>query len=58
MVYVIRNSLKYVSYKDREAFSKTMKGVYQAPTDEAALMALDELKHEWGDKYILAVGVW
>ena len=58
VVHVIRNSLKYVSYKDRKAFSKTMKGIYQAPTEEAALMALDELKQEWGDKYILAVGVW
>lgn len=58
VVHVIRNSMKYVSYKDRKAFSQTMKGIYQAPTEEAALMALDELKQEWGDKYILAVGVW
>ncbi|MBD3183421.1 IS256 family transposase [Candidatus Poribacteria bacterium] len=58
VVHVIRNSLKYVSYKDRKAFSKTMKGIYQAPTEEAALMALDKLKQEWGDRYILAVGAW
>lgn len=58
VVHVIRNSLKYVSYKDRKAFSKTMKGIYQAPTEEAALMALEELKNEWRDQYLLAVGVW
>jgi len=56
VVHVIRNSLKYVSYKDRKAFIRTMKGI--SPTEEAALMALDELKQEWGDKYILAVGAW
>jgi putative transposase len=58
VVHVIRNSLKYVSYKDKKAFSKVMKSVYQAPTEEAALMALAELKEQWGDKYPLAVGVW
>jgi len=58
VVHVIRNSLKYVSYKDKKAYSKFMKSVYQAPTEDAALMALEELKEQWGDKYPLAVGVW
>lgn len=58
VVHVIRNSLKHVSYKDRKSFSSVMKGIYQAPTEEAALMALDELKAEWGDKYLLAVSTW
>jgi len=58
VVHVIRNSMKHVSYKDRKAFSKSMKGIYQAPTEEAALMALDELKAEWGDRYLLAVNTW
>lgn len=58
VVHVIRNSLKYVSYKDKKAFSRVMKSVYQAPTEEAALMALEELKEQWGDRYPLGVGVW
>jgi putative transposase len=58
VVHVLRNSLKHVSYKDRKAFSSTMKGIYRAPTEEAALMALDELKSHWEDKYLLAVNVW
>lgn len=58
VVHVIRNSLKHVSYKDKKAFSSDMKSIYQAPTEEAALMALDELKGEWEDKYLLAVNVW
>ncbi len=58
VVHVIRNSLKHVSYKDKKAFSSDMKSIYQAPTEEAALMALDELKDKWGDKYLLAVNVW
>jgi len=58
VVHVIRNSLKHVSYKDRKSFSSVMKGIYRAPTEEAALMALDELKAEWGGQYLLAVSTW
>ncbi len=58
VVHVMRNSLKHVSHKDKKAFSSDMKSIYQAPTEEAALMALDELKGEWEDKYLLAVNVW
>jgi len=58
VVHVIRNSLKYVSYKDRKVFSHSMRCIYEAPTEEAALLALDELKKEWGENYSLAVAVW
>jgi putative transposase len=58
VVHVIRNSLKYVSYQDRKAFCGTMKSIYKAPTEEAAMLALDELKREWSDRYMLAVNVW
>ena len=58
VVHVMRNSLKYVSYQDRKAFSRDLKPIYQAPTEEAALGSLDALKAAWGEKYPLAVGVW
>jgi transposase-like protein len=58
VVHVIRNSLKYVSYQDKKDFSRDMKLVYKAATEESALIALDELKDQWGDEYPLAVGVW
>ena len=58
VVHVIRNSLKYVSYQDRKEFSKWLKSIYQAPTEEAALASLEELKEQWLDDYPLAVGVW
>ena len=58
VVHVIRNSLKYVSYKDRKEFSQDMKGIYKAPTEEGALMALQELERKWADKHPLAVRVW
>ena len=58
VVHVIRNSLKYVSYQDRKEFSRWLKSIYEAPTEEAALAALDRLRERWGNEYPLAVGVW
>jgi putative transposase len=40
--HMVRNSLKYVSWKDYKGVTSGLKAVYQAPTEEAALMALDK----------------
>ena len=58
VVHVIRNSMKYVSWKDMKAFSRDMKFIYKASTEESALQALDELRKKWGTTYTLAVNVW
>ena len=58
VVHVIRNSLKYVSYQDRKEFSKSLKSLYKAPTEESALTSLDEVKKRWGSEYPLALSVW
>ena len=55
---MIRNSLKYVSHDDMQEFSRDVKPIYKAPTEEAALLALDELKSKWSEKHSLAVNVW
>ncbi|WP_421550825.1 IS256 family transposase [Kluyvera intermedia] len=51
IIHMVRNSLKYVSWKDYKAVTSGLKAVYQAPTKEAALMALDAFAGEWDDKY-------
>ncbi|HAU2960875.1 TPA: IS256 family transposase [Salmonella enterica subsp. diarizonae] len=51
IIHIVRNSLKYVSWKDYKAVTSGLKTVYQAPTEEAALMALDALAKVWDDKY-------
>jgi putative transposase len=58
VVHLIRNSLKYVSHKDRKEFSSDMKFIYKAPTEESALKYLDEFETKWGKEYPLAVSVW
>jgi putative transposase len=58
IVHQIRQSLKYVTQKDRKAFTRDLKTIYQAPTREAAETALGELGSQWGEKYGLAVRSW
>ena len=58
VVHVIRNGMKYVSYKDMKEFAKDAKSIYQTPTQEAALKGLNALKEKWSEKYPLAVNVW
>lgn len=58
IVHQIRNSCKYVSWKDRRPFTKDMKEIYSAPNEQAALQALDALSQKWGDKYGYAIKSW
>ena len=42
IVHRIRNSLKYVFWKDRKAVAKDLKAIYTAPTEEDGQIALSE----------------
>ena len=55
---MLRNSFKYVSYKDIRKFSSDFKAVYKAPTEEIALTELEILKETWGKKYPYAISNW
>src|ERR671933_828103 len=44
----VRQSLTYVSWKDRKAFVADLKRIYQAPTRETAEFKLLELGERWG----------
>jgi len=58
IVHQIRNSLKYISYKEQKAFMVDLKTVYQAATKEAAELALDTLEEKWGNKYPVVIKSW
>lgn len=47
IIYQIRNSIKYVYYKNKKEFMKDLKLVYKADTEEIALAQLDEVKKKW-----------
>lgn len=58
IVHQIRNSCKYVVWKDRKAFCADLKGVYGAVNRQAAEDALQTLEQQWGPKYRLAIASW
>ncbi|MEQ1554106.1 MAG: IS256 family transposase [Ferruginibacter sp.] len=58
VVHQIRNSARYVVWKDKKAFSVDMKLIYDAPTKQAAKAALDDFKNNWNHKYPYAIKSW
>jgi len=58
IIHQIRNSLKYVSWKDKKAFTKDLKKVYKAATREEAEMQLLQLGETWNGHYAMAVRSW
>ena len=58
IVHMVRNTLKYVSYKDMNAFAKDLKTIYTAPKEETALKRLDEVNKKWTPLYPSAMKRW
>ena len=51
IVHMVRNSLRFVSWKDYKTVTRDLKAIYQAPTEEAAQQALDAFADAWDNRY-------
>jgi len=51
IVHMVRNSVRYVPWKDYKAVTADLKTIYQASTEESALQALTDFSEKWDDKY-------
>ncbi|MEQ1925644.1 IS256 family transposase, partial [Escherichia albertii] len=51
IVHMVRNSLRFVSWKDYKAVTRDLKAVYQAPTEEAGQQALEVFADQWDNRY-------
>jgi len=58
VIHQIRNSAKYVVWKDKKEFAKDMKHIYTASNRDAAKAALEDFKSKWNDKYPYAIDSW
>jgi transposase-like protein len=58
VVHQIRNSQKYLSYKDLKPFMRDLQLVYKADTEEQAQRHLDQLDKNWGFKYPKVIESW
>jgi putative transposase len=58
LVHQMRNSAKYVTYSDLRAVMKDLKAIYQAPTEQKGLDALEIAREKWSKKYPAIFRSW
>lgn len=58
IVHMVRNSLKYVSWKDYKAVTSELKQVYQASTEDQALVELERFGKAWDAQYPQITKSW
>ncbi len=51
IVHMVRNSLKYVSWKDYKAVTTDLKTIYRSSTEEEALLELERFSDTWDEQY-------
>jgi len=51
IVHMVRNSVKYVPWKDYKPVTADLKQIYQSVTEDEALLALDQFAERWDDRY-------
>lgn len=51
IVHMVRNSVRYVPWKDYKAVTADLKKIYQSVTEDEALLALDDFSVHWDEKY-------
>ena len=58
IVHQVRNTLKYVGEKNKKEFANDLKTIYHAPSEDAALEALDRVTEKWENDYPNAMKSW
>ncbi|WP_250311492.1 IS256 family transposase [Rickettsia endosymbiont of Oedothorax gibbosus] len=58
IVHMVRNSVKYVSYKDLKEVTSDLKQIYTANNDEMARLKLQQFGVKWDKKYPVISDIW
>jgi transposase-like protein len=58
IVHLIRNSLRYVPWKDSRAVAADLKPIYQSATLEEAEAALEDFAAKWDEQYPAVSQIW
>jgi putative transposase len=58
LVHLMRNSLAYVSYKDRKCVAQDLKAVYRSASSEEAEACLEEFGRKWDARYPMIGKSW
>ncbi len=57
-VYQVRNTLKYVSYKDMKGFATDLEQIYLAPIEQKGYESLQRVKEKWEEKCPHSMKSW
>jgi putative transposase len=58
IIHQVRNSLKYVSWKDYKAVTADLKQIYRSATEDEALQELENFSEKWDEKYSQIAKSW
>jgi putative transposase len=58
IVHMVRNSVRYVSYKDLKEVTADLKKIYTATTEEMAHFELKQFGSKWDNKYPVISDIW
>lgn len=58
LVHQMRNSMKYMVWKDLKACVRDLKKIYKANNEDLALYYLDQAEEKWGSKYGVVFKSW
>ena len=58
IVHQVRNTLKYVSYKEMKEFAADLKKIYLAPDESKGKEQLDRVTEKWNSKYPNSMKSW
>ena len=58
IVHMIRNSVKFISYKDLKEFCNDLKKIYTSNNEKIGYEELQKVKDKWKDKYPSALKTW
>jgi len=58
IVHMVRNSTKFVSYKDFKVICADLKVIYSSPSDKAGREALEVFGSKWNTRYPMIYQSW
>lgn len=58
IVHMVRNSVKYISYKDLKEVTADLKKIYTSATEEMAHFELKQFASKWDNKYPVISDIW
>ncbi len=58
LVHQVRNTIKYVAYKDSREVIRDVQKIYKAASQEIAETYLDDFERKWGEKYPIVIKSW